>query len=315
MQRKTFVPALAALCAAPLAARAADPIAIRAAATLDDDATPFIYGMQSGLFARDGISAELERATNGASIAAGVLGGTFQVGKSGITTLCAAHANNVPLVWVAPAGEYDSRNPGRVALVVRAESPIRSGNGADLNGKTLGVSGLNDVFSLAVKSWTDKHGGDSATLKLTEIPMAQSAAAVESGRLDAAVVIEPFLDVAIAGGKLRAIGDPVSGIADHFMQSLWFTSADFAAKNPAAIATFVRAMRESAAYCNAHPSETAPMLLKFLNLNAPLSSRIPLGVRFNLPQIQATIDLQVRYKMLPARFDARDVIVPAALRA
>ena len=34
----------------------------------------------------------------------------------------------------------------------------------------------------------------------------------------------------------------------------------------------------------------------------------------NLDQLQATIDLQVRYKMLPASFNARDVIFPAALR-
>jgi NitT/TauT family transport system substrate-binding protein len=290
-------------------------VAIRAAATLDDDATPFIYGVQSGLFKRYGINGDLERAGNGASIAAGVLGGTFQVGKSSITTLCVAHSRDVPLVWLAPAGEYDVSNPGRVALVVRADSPIKANAGADLNGKTIGVSGLSDGFALAVKSWTDKHGGDAATLKLTEIPMAQSANAIDTGRLDASVVIEPFLDVALSGGKMRSIGDPVSGIANHFMQSAWFTSSDYAATNPDAVLKFIRAMRESATFCNANPSVTAPMLLKFLNLNTPLTSRIPLGVRFNLEQIQATIDLQVRYKMLPATFNARDVIYPAALRA
>jgi ABC-type nitrate/sulfonate/bicarbonate transport system substrate-binding protein len=122
------------------------------------------------------------------------------------------------------------------------------------------------------------------------------------------------LDVALADGKVRGIGDPISGIGGHFMQSAWFTSADFAAKNPDAIDRFIRTMREAATYANGHHAETGAMLLKFLNLDVPLTSRVPLGVRFNTAQIQSVIDLQVRYKMLPATFDARDVIYPAALR-
>ena len=47
----------------------------------------------------------------------------------------------------------------------------------------------------------------------------------------------------------------------------------------------------------------------------PLTSRILLGVRFDLAQIQSVIDLQVHYKMLPAPINARDLIYPAALRA
>jgi ABC-type nitrate/sulfonate/bicarbonate transport system substrate-binding protein len=313
MQRNAFLASLGALSVAGRPATAATALAtIRAAATLDDDATPYIYAMQSGLFRRYGIEADLQRAVNGASIAAGVLGGSFEVGKSGVTTLSSAHARGVPLVWIAPAGEYDSSQPGRVALVTRTDSAIKTG--ADLNGKTIGVSGINDVFSLGVRAWTDQHGGDSATLKLTEIPMSQAALAAETGRLDATVVIEPFLQLAVAGGKVRAVCDPISGIATHFMQSAWFTSVDFAAKNPDAIDHFIHAMREASAYANAHHAETASMVLKFINIDVPMTSRIPLGVRFNPAQMQSVVDLQLRYKMLPAAFDVRDVLYPGALR-
>jgi hypothetical protein len=37
-------------------------------------------------------------------------------------------------------------------------------------------------------------------------------------------------------------------------------------------------------------------------------------VRFNPDLIQTLIDMQVRYKMLPAPMNARDLIYPAALR-
>jgi len=316
MRRGGFLTTFGALCAAggpAAAATAATPVTIRAAATLDDDATPYIWAMQTGLFARNGIAATLQRATSGAAIAAGVIGGSYEIGKSSITSLCNAHAHGVPLILIAPAGEYDSSMPMRLALIVRTDGPIKAG--ADLNAKTVGVSGLNDIFTLGVRAWADVHGGDSATINFTEIPMTQAGLAVETGRLDGAVVIEPFLDVALADGKVRVLGDPSSAIAPHFMQAAWFTSADFAAANAAAIDGFIRSMREASIYGNSHHAETAALLLSYLNIQVPLTSRILLGVRFNPQQIQTLIDLQYRYKMLPAPIDARDLIYPAALRA
>jgi NitT/TauT family transport system substrate-binding protein len=316
MQRNAFLSAMGALGAAgmPIAARGATaPVTIRAAATLDDDATPFIWATQTGLFRRNGIDASVTRGTSGAAIAAGVIGGAFEVGKSSITTLCAAHARGVPLIWIAPAGEYDAGTPMRLAMIVKADSPLKTG--ADFSGKTVGVSGLNDIFSLSSRAWVDHSGGDSSTLKLTEIPMPQAALAVETGRIDSAIVIQPFLDAALAGGKVRVLADPNVAIAPHFMQAAWFTSADFAAKNPAAIDGFIRVMREASIYGNSHHAETASLLLSYLNVQVPLNSRILLGVRFNPAQIQTLIDLQVRYKMLPAPMSASELIYPAALRA
>jgi hypothetical protein len=74
-------------------------------------------------------------------------------------------------------------------------------------------------------------------------------------------------------------------------------------------------MREASTYCNSHHAETASLLESYLNIHVPLNSRVLLGVRFNLAQIQTVIDLQVRYKMLPAPMKAADLIYPAALRA
>ena len=177
------------------------------------------------------------------------------------------------------------------------------------------MSALNDYFSLAARAWTDQHGGDSATVKLTEIPMSQTRAAVETGRIDAAVVVQPFFQDAAADPKIRIIGDPSSAIGAHLMQSAWFSSTDFATKNPNVIANFMRAMREASTYVNGHHAETADLLAKFMKVDmAPQKVRIPLGVRFNPAQIQPEIDLQARYKMIPAPIDVRDLIYPPALK-
>src|SRR5580698_6738561 len=140
MERSTFVSSLAAFAALsrPIAAPGASAAVVHAASSIDDDATPFIWAVQTGLFAKNGIDADLQRATSGAASVAGVVGGSFQIAKSSVTSLCAAHARGLPLVWIAPGGEYDIALPPVIGLIVRADGPLKTGS--DLNGKTIGVS-------------------------------------------------------------------------------------------------------------------------------------------------------------------------------
>jgi NitT/TauT family transport system substrate-binding protein len=317
VKRSSFVSALGTLCALsrPVSelAAATGPTVVHAASSIDDDATPFIYAIQSGLFTRNGIDADLSRSSSGAASVAGVVGGSFQIAKSSVTSLSTAHARGVPLVWIAPGGGYDSTQPQLIGIVVRADAGIKSG--ADLNGKTVGVSALNDYFSLAARTWADKHGGDSSTIKLTEIPMSQARAAVASGRIDAAIIVQPFFQEASADPKVRIIGDPSAALGSHLIQSVWFSSSDFVAQNPDTIDRFIRTMRDAAAYVNGHHAETADVVSKFMKIDAgPLTTRVPMAVRFIPGQIQSLIDQQAKYKMIPATFDVRDVIYPPALK-
>ena len=52
-------------------------------------------------------------------------------------------------------------------MLVAKDSPLRSAR--DLDGKTIGVSGLNDIFSLGVRAWADQHGGDLVELAVIAV--------------------------------------------------------------------------------------------------------------------------------------------------
>jgi NitT/TauT family transport system substrate-binding protein len=314
--RRRFVASLGAVLAAGPAVAAEAQAAltvIRVASSADDDATPMLYGVQSGTFRRYGLDVQLERASSGSVVAAGVVGGSFDLGKSSITSLCNAHVRGLPVIVVAPAGTYDVALPQAIGLFVRTDSPIKSG--ADLNGKLMGVAAINDYFSLASRAWADAHGGDSSTLKLIEMPMVQGGAALETGRLDATILVQPFFSAAQANPKLRLIGDPSSALGAHFMQSCWFTTRAYTQKNPEVLDRFMKAMRECSTYVNAHHAETADLLAKFSGA-APANmqqARIPQGVKLDIAMIQPLIDAQAKYKMIPAPFSARDIIYSPAL--
>jgi NitT/TauT family transport system substrate-binding protein len=312
LPRSAFLGSLALGALWPRCGAAQSPIPLRASSAIDDAATPYLYAMESGLFRTNGFDATLERATSGAAVASGVVGGSFDVGKSSVISLLSAHARGLPLVVIAPAGEYDISNP-TAAIAVRTDAPIHSG--ADFNGKIVAVSAINDSFSLSMRAWVDAHGGDSATLKLIELPMSAAPVAISSGRIDAAVLAQPFLRQALEGGSVRIVGDPVSALGNHHTDSAWFTTIAFTQKSPEVVGRFMRTMREAAAYVNGHHSETAYLLAKFAMVQTSdvMRMRVLQGTRLEPANVQILIDAAARYKIIPERFDARDLIYQNAL--
>jgi NitT/TauT family transport system substrate-binding protein len=316
MQRFSRSAFLGSAALATLAPRLGSPqtlAPLRATSAIDDPATPFLYALQSGLFRKNGLDASIERATNGAASAAAVVGGSFETGKASVISFLSAHVHDLPLIAVAAAGDYDASNPN-ASLAVRSDSPIRSG--ADLNGKIVAVSALNDLFSIAARCWIDAHGGDSSTVKMIELPTSTAAEGVAAGRVDAAVIVEPFLDQAMQAGGIRNLGDPVAAIGRHHTDSVWFMTLDYVKKNPDVVNRFMRSIRDAAIYVNGHPAETAPLLIEFAKLKSSdvLKNRTLEGTRLDPANFQPMIDAAARYKVIPERFDARDLIYANALR-
>jgi NitT/TauT family transport system substrate-binding protein len=200
--------------------------------------------------------------------------------------------------------------------VIKSDSTIKGG--ADLNGLTAAVSALDDLYTIAMKTWIDAHGGDSTTVKLVEVPMATVAATVASGRVAVGTLTQPFLKNGLDGGQVKLLGYSATAIAPRFTMTAWFAQNDFATKNPALAAAFVRVMRDASIYSNAHHAETAPMLARFLSLQpqdiASLGDRVLLGTSLTPQLMKPLVDAAAKYHVVPGPVDARDLISPVALR-
>lgn len=314
--RGSFLAAGAAAAVVPRAAVAQAPspaplTPIHMAGSINDDATPMLYAISDGLMRKAGLDVTLDKATSGSAVAAGVVGGAYQIGKSSLVALIAAHARGVPFVFVAPGGLYDAKQPV-TALMVPAESTAKTG--ADLNGKTVAVSSIGDLYSLSVKDWVDQHGGDSTTLKWVEIPLSAVPAALEAGRIDAGGLEEPEVTEALSSGKSRVLGRLMDAIAPLFMYTGWFATLEYAAANRASIDRFRRALRDAAVYTNSHHAETVDLIAKFTLVDPKIIAkgvRVTAGLALEPKLIQPVIDAAAKYKMIPAPFDARDMIDPA----
>jgi len=292
---------------------AAPMMTLHAASSSNDEVTPFLYAMEAGLFKRAGIDAAIDRMASGATIVAGVLGGAIDIGKSSMPSLLAARGKGLPLTCLAPGGEYNAEHPS-FGLVIKADSAIKSG--ADLGGLTAGVSAIDDLYTIAMKTWIDAHGGDSSSVKLIEIPMSVAAEGVATGRVAVTTLTQPFLSEGLNAGRVKLLGYSATAIAPHFTMSAWFARADFAAKNPALATAFVRVMRAAAIYSNAHHDETAPMLARFLSIQpqdvAQLGDRVFDGTMLTPQLLKPLVDAATRYHVVPTPIDPRDLISPVA---
>jgi NitT/TauT family transport system substrate-binding protein len=187
-------------------------------------------------------------------------------------------------------------------------------------GKTLGVPALGDTFTIASSTWIDKTGGDSSTVKFLELPNTAAAEAIASGRVDAAVLVQPTLKNAVAAGKCRIIADPFAAIAPRFVSTVYACSSGFASKNAAVMARFRKVMNDASVYVNQHVPEVLPLMAKFTGVDMAVLAGLPftrMGSSSSLKDarttIQPLIDAAAKYKVIARPYDATEMIDPVAL--
>ena len=306
--RSAFLASGVAFTAFPARARAQAPATIRIGASGDASVIAALYGQQSGIFPKLGLTVEVTRSNSGSAVAAAVLGGSLEMGKSSLFGIIEAHVRGVPFILEAGAAIFGS-DPPTAALLVAKDSPIRSGR--DLNGKTIAVAALNDLFAIASQCWIDQNGGDSRTLKFLELPPSATADAIAAGRVDAATLPVPEMSDAIASGKCRFLGDSCGAVARRFIATAYFTSADYAAKNPDVLARFRKGIAQATTYASAHWTELLPLVAQYTGSDLKVLASTPkdlLSTSLALPLIQPLIDAAAKYKAITASFPARDLI-------
>jgi NitT/TauT family transport system substrate-binding protein len=225
--------------------------------------------------------------------------------------LIGGHAKGIPLTLVAPASMYDSKAPVAGTLV-RSDSPIKAAR--DLNGKTVSVQSLKGFLQVAFMKWIDEHGGDSSSIKYIELSPSAASAALLAGRTDAATFANPLLAATLATKKARVFAWTCDSVGKYYLQAGYFCSLDYVTKNPDVIARFAKSVAEASAYTNTHLAETVDMISKFTSVSPDditHMTRVTCGTKLDPAQIQPIVDLAVKYQIIPARFDAKEMIDPA----
>lgn len=297
------------------AVRAQSLTPLRVAGILVDDMTPCLYAQQTGLFKKAGLDVAMTMMTGGAATAAAVLGGSVDVAVSNMVSVATAHEHNVPLLIASLGSAYNTKAP-TVLMIVAKDAQIHTAR--DLNGKTIASSALRDLNMSTALAWMEQNGGDPASVHGIEIPYASQLAAIDSGRIDAAILLAPFSQDAAANPKYRVLAHPYDAVAPSFANGVYITSVAFATANPDAIGRFARVIRDASIYANAHHAETAQILAAASGVDVDKITRGTRATYFeslDFEKFQILIDFFARVKLLAKPFPAQEIIAAPAVAA
>lgn len=273
------------------------------------DNAPMFVAMERGFFKAAGLELETVPMAGGAVIVQGVTSGDLQIGWTNVISLYQAHVEGFDFKFIAGGATNVKGTNDTHALLVAKGSPINSAK--DLEGKTVAVNTLNNIVHLMALAWLDKNGASSAKVKFVEIPFPQMEAALVAGKIDAASAQEPFPSAALAKDAARVLANPWSDVIGKFLIASWFASEKWLQKNKQTAQAFIAALNRGIDAVGADPKGSRDAIAKWTGLNPDLAGKIPLPVfekGVSEKDLQVTIDLTQKYKLIPRAFKARDVI-------
>ena len=262
-----------------------------------DNSAEAYYALELGYFKDAGLDVRITPMTNSGAIIAALVGGGGDIGNSVVGAVADARGKGIPVLFFAPAGLSDIASP-TAALVTAKDSPLKTA--ADLAGKTIAVSGLNDLTYFATRGWIDKNGGNSAAAKYVELPFPLMAAAVISHRVDAAYMVEPFY--AANENDLNLFARASTGVAQRYMATGWIATESWLQTHADVAARFAAAIHRTAIWANAHHKESAAILVKYIKVDPAIAERmyrVPYALALDPRLIQPSIDTAAKYTGQP----------------
>jgi NitT/TauT family transport system substrate-binding protein len=304
--------ALGLVCAASAGAFAARPAraadTMRLAAPALDATALMFYANDQNFFKNAGLSVDLQAMANGEAVTLAIAGGAVDIGCSEAVSLILAYRKGVPLTLIASGGVQTLKAPTGLLF---ARNDLKATTGADFNGKTIAVVGLNGFAQYGTQNWIDKNGGDSKTVKFIQLAGGQIGIALQDGRVDGAFVPEPFVSA------VRKVAQPVANsmaaIAPQFVSSAHFTTLPYAKAHVDEIRKFQSAMSKAADWSNANPDQTALILERVARVSPEVvnaSVRAHYGATLDPATVQPLIDIAAKYGGFPT-FPASEMIFRA----
>ena len=238
------------------------------------DVAPVYLGVKKGLYSKHGLKLTITTAQGGAAIVPGVTSGQFQFGFSNMTSLMVAQSNSVPVKAISN-GVSSTGVQGKDfgALTVKKDSSIKSAK--DLEGKKVAINTLKNINETAVRESVRKAGGDPDKVQFVELAFDQMPAALDSGQIDAAMVVEPALATVKSQGGVE-IASPLVDAAPDLTVAMYFTSTQYEQQHPDVVKKFQEATAESLAYADAHPDEVRQIVTTYTKIPASVLAQVTL---------------------------------------
>lgn len=269
------------------------------------------YALAGGFFKKNGVDATVAATSSGGAVVAAVAGGSADIGFSNLVSVAAAIGRGIPITIIAPATMFVNKAPD-IVLAKARRATYKAG--ADLNGKIVAVTTLDGEQQLGAEVWIDKTGGNSKSVHFVEVPESSMDAALQQGRIDAAMMTAVYF--AQARNDADLLGNADAAIAPVFISGLYFAATAWLEAQPDTARRVARALRETAHWVNTHHAETAAVLAQISSIDPAtiaVMTRATFAESITVPELAPAIDVALTYGRLKAPLDYRQIVAKAQL--
>lgn len=277
------------------------------------DVASIYVGQQEGIFEEHGIDLTLTQAQGGAAIVPGVQSGDLDFGYSNVTSLVMARSQGLPVQIVA-TGPQTTGSPDEdfAAVMVDPDSGIESIT--DLEGQTLAVNTLNNIFDSVISSGLEDEGGDADQVEFVEMAFPDMVAQLEAGNVDAISAVDPFAVMGDEAGLERIYG-PFSEPVEDLSIGGYFTNEQMLSEDPELVENFTAAMKESQQYAEDNPDVVREVITEYTEADPEIIEQTALP-RFpqehHRESLQQIIDISVDTGLIDESVELDELIVEGA---
>jgi len=229
--------------------------------------TPLDVGMQTGIFARNGIAIEKFTQSGSAKLQMALASGAVDIGLSSGPAL-AFIAKGAPVIGVAAL----SLKPVFFCVIVRHDAPVHGA--AELKGRSISVSTVGSLTGWLLGELSRQQGWGPSGIKAPPLGAdAAQVAAMRTGQTDGMVI-----DIASAY-RLETSGDArivvkLGDVVRDFHSNIIYASRDLAAGHPDALRRFLAGWFEAVGFMHANKNRTMEIAEQVLDLSPAVADRL-----------------------------------------
>jgi NitT/TauT family transport system substrate-binding protein len=203
------------------------------------DSAGFFIALSDGLFKAQGLNVHFVPAISSETEIADQVKGTVDIsGGNYVSYIQAQQAGQADLDIFA---EGSVMEPGAQGLYTMPNSPIKTL--AQLEGKTVGINAPKNILYLLVASVLAEHNIPVNLVHFADIPLPLMAAALKAGKIQAAVLPEPFASQAAQQYGVTTLADLNQGATASFPIQGYAVTRQWATLYPHTLAAFSAALR------------------------------------------------------------------------
>ena len=278
------------------------------------DLASVYLGNKEGFFAKHGLKLHITATIQGGPVIIPTLiSGQDQFGIPAYTDQILADVKGLPLVSI---GSADSAGPTNNTdyqfLVSTKKSGITSVK--QLAGKTIAINSLDGLGQTQVDAALAKAGVNYHTVHYVAINFPQMGAALASGQVAAAQVVEPFYSMLRLGKTpINTIVGLDYSIAPNLPVTSVMVTKSYYAAHKQIVSEFQAALKESLAYTQSHLAAARALLPSYAGITGSLVNKVLMPyfpTKLDTGAIQTTINAMYRFGIIDKKLSVGSIVEP-----